>query len=692
MSEGTRWPLGGGETGALIRERDWAETPLGPADGWPAALKTAVDIMLGSPEPVAVAWGPDCVQLYNDAYAELVGERHPGLFGRPALEGWADVRAVLAPILDTVLSGVPAVVEEDRSVMLRGPGAAGAEPRWFTFTFVAIHDERGAVAGVFHRVVETTERKRAEAALRDSEERHRLIVESARDYAILMAGTDRRITSWSPGAQAVYGWTAAEVLGRDFGFLFVPEDREAGAPEWELATARERGAAPDVRWHLCADGSRVFVEGTTRALRGADGALAGYLKIGQDVTSRRRVEDALRDGEERYRMIVEGARDYAILTVDPDGRITSWAPGAEAVYGWSADEVAGADVAMTFTPEDRAEGVPERERAVAREQGWAPDVRWHLRSDGARVFIDGITRALHHADGTLRGFLKIGQDVTERRRMDEALRELNETLEERVEARTAELEQVQAELMRTNDMLTAEIAQHERADQVRRELLRQLVTAEEQERARLSRELHDSVGQVVTALLLGLKALEREPAGPPAGLGDLERLAGQIAREIHHVAAALRPPALDRLGLRRALEAHLEEWSERYGVACDYQPVNVDDQRFEPEVETTLFRAVQEGLTNVARHAGAGTVTLVLERRPGTLGAILEDDGRGFDVEAAMEAAAHARRMGLAGLRERVELLGGTLQVESALGSGTTLFVRLPDHGVTQVRGMEVEG
>ncbi|HET7461984.1 MAG TPA: PAS domain S-box protein [Longimicrobium sp.] len=697
MSEITSWPTGGGETGALIRGRDWPATPLGPVDGWPAALRTAVDIMLESPEPTSVGWGPGCVQLYNDAYARLVHERHPALFGRPALEGWADVRAALQPILDTVFAGA-AVVEEDRAVLLPGPARGRAEPRWFTFTFVPIHDDRGGVAGVFHRLVETTERKRAEAALRESEERHRLIVESARDYAILMIGPDRRITSWSPGAQAVYGWRGDEVLGRDFSLLFVPEDREAGAPEWELATAVEHGAAPDVRWHLRADGSRVFVDGTTRAVRGGDGALTGFLKIGQDVTGRRRVEEALRESEERYRLIVEGARDYAILTTDPDRRITGWSPGAEAVYGWTAGEATGQDVAMTFTPEDRAAGVPRLECATAAAQGWAPDVRWHLRSDGARVFIEGVTRALYQDGGALRGFLKVGQDVTERRRMDQALRELNETLEQRVEARTAELEranaslgEMQAELLSTNEMLTREIDERERADQARRELLRQLVTAEEQERARLSRELHDSVGQVVTALLLGLKALEREPGGPPAGVADLERLAGQIAREIHHVAAALRPPALDRLGLRRALEAHLEEWSRRYGVACDYQPLNVDDQRFEPEVETTLFRAVQEGLTNVARHAGARTVTLVLERRPGTVGVILEDDGAGFDVEPAMEAAARARRMGLPGLRERVELLGGTLEVESAPGSGTTLFVRLPDLGTPVARGMEVE-
>lgn len=670
MSEATHWPPGGGETGALIRSRDWSGTPLGPPAGWPPALKTAVDIMLGSPEPTSVGWGPACVQLYNDAYARLVHERHPALFGRPALEGWAGVRAVLEPILAAVFAGVPGVVEEDRAVMLREPGAGHAEPRWFTFTFVPIHGEGGAVAGVFHRVVETTERRRAEAALRESEERHRLIVESAREYAILTTDEGGRIESWSPGARAVYGWAPDEVLGRHFSLLFVPEDREAGAPARELATARRTGAAPDLRWHLRSDGSRVFVDGTTRALHGSDGSPAGFLKIGQDVTARRRTEEALRESEERYRLIVEGARDYAILTTDAGGRVESWSPGAREVYGWSAREIAGQPVDVTFTPEDRAAGAPAAERATAREHGAAPDVRWHLRRDGARVFIEGTTRALRDADGTLRGFLKIGQDVTERRQTEDALRQLNETLERRVAERTAEL-------AAANRGLTGEVRQRARAEAARREVLRQLVTAEEDERRRISRELHDQMGQQVTGLLLGLKTLEHE-AGPSERVAALQRLADGIARDLQTMALQLRPPALDRLGLVPALQNHLDDWSTRYGVSCDFHAAGLEGDRLPHEVETTVYRVVQEGLTNVLKHAGATRVGLVLERRRGVLSAILEDDGRGFDVEATLSAPDTARRLGVRGMRERVALLGGTMEIESSPGTGTTLYVRIP--------------
>jgi signal transduction histidine kinase len=144
------------------------------------------------------------------------------------------------------------------------------------------------------------------------------------------------------------------------------------------------------------------------------------------------------------------------------------------------------------------------------------------------------------------------------------------------------------------------------------------------------------------------------------------------------MAVQLRPPALDNLGLRLALQAHLEEWSQRYGIDGDFHAVGVDGERFPAEVEATLYRVVQEGLTNVVKHAGATRASLLLERRKGVLSTILEDDGRGFEVEDTLASHEKARRLGLRGMRERVDLLGGELEIESSPGAGTTLYVRIP--------------
>jgi PAS domain S-box-containing protein len=150
-------------------------------------------------------------------------------------------------------------------------------------------------------------------------------------------------------------------------------------------------------------------------------AQAGRQALDQGSVERRRAEEALSSTEERFRLIVENARDYAIFTADANRRIDSWHKGAETVFGWTAEEAIGQLVDITFTPEDRAQAQPEIEAEIAAETGVAPNVRWHIRKDGSRVFIHGTNTALRGPDGALQGFLKIGQDVTERRAKDEAL-------------------------------------------------------------------------------------------------------------------------------------------------------------------------------------------------------------------------------------------------------------------------------
>ncbi|WP_046865939.1 CheR family methyltransferase [Microvirga massiliensis] len=156
--------------------------------------------------------------------------------------------------------------------------------------------------------------------------------------------------------------------------------------------------------------------------RSIENFIAGVVVTFVDITERRRAEEALRSREERFRLIVESARDYAIFTTDQTGRIDEWFAGAKSVFGWTAEEAIGQNPAMIYTPEDRAGGVWEREFATARETGTAPDMRWHVRKDGSRVFIEGSVWALHDATGRFRGTMKIGQDVTERRRSEEALK------------------------------------------------------------------------------------------------------------------------------------------------------------------------------------------------------------------------------------------------------------------------------
>lgn len=254
-----------------------------------------------------------------------------------------------------------------------------------------------------------------------------------------------------------------------------------------------------------------------------------------------------------------------------------------------------------------------------------------------------------------------------------ALEQTNQVLERRVAERTAELE-------RTNAELAAEIAERRRAEQARGELLQQLIHAEEQERRRISQELHDQMGQQLTGLLLGLRAVRNDAPTPELAerLRVLERLAGETARDMQSLAVELRPPALDTLGLVAAVQNHLEEWSTRHGIEHDFHARGLADVRLPAEIETTLYRVIQEALTNVLRHAEATHVGLVLEHRGGTMRAILEDNGQGFDVEAVLARPDKVRRLGVRGMHERVALLDGKIELESSPGHGTTIYVSIP--------------
>jgi PAS domain S-box-containing protein len=282
-------------------------------------------------------------------------------------------------------------------------------------------------------IEDATERRDAERARQEAETRFTEMVKNVRDHSIFLTDPDGVITSWNVAAERVIGYPESEAVGQDFSLIFTAEDVAAGVPLRELQQAREWGRAEDERWHQRKDGKRFWALGIVSPLRDTSGRITGYSKVLRDMTERRDAEQALRVSEERSRLIVEAARDYAILTTDPEGIITSWSPGAEVVFGWSPTEVVGRPVDMTFTPEDRTAGAPEQERATARASGSAPDVRWHVRKDGKRVFIEGVMRAI--ADG----FLKIGQDVTERRQAEESLRESEELLKGQKEAFQAAL-------------------------------------------------------------------------------------------------------------------------------------------------------------------------------------------------------------------------------------------------------------
>ncbi|HYE73929.1 MAG TPA: sensor histidine kinase, partial [Blastocatellia bacterium] len=231
--------------------------------------------------------------------------------------------------------------------------------------------------------------------------------------------------------------------------------------------------------------------------------------------------------------------------------------------------------------------------------------------------------------------------------------------------------------------LQAEIKTREAAESERQRLLERIVQAQEEERRRISRELHDHVGQQLTALRLGLESL-RQAKSQDTDTEGLKNIIRQLDEEVDFLAWELRPAALDEHGLEAALSNFVEEWSKHYKVQAEFEATRLRDDRFSSELEVNLYRIMQEALNNIAKHAQAKHVGVVLKRQDGHLILIIEDDGIGFDLEEASSVDANDRGLGLVGMRERAELLGGTLEIESAPGEGTTIFVRVPAQFDTQ--------
>ena len=229
--------------------------------------------------------------------------------------------------------------------------------------------------------------------------------------------------------------------------------------------------------------------------------------------------------------------------------------------------------------------------------------------------------------------------------------------------------------------VAAVAAQRREAEHGRLHLLRRLDEAQETERGRISRQLHDQLGQDLTALKLGLGIVKQQgpfPEDTQGRITQLEGLADDLMQNIHHLAWELHPAILDDFGLDTALRRYAEEWSQQSGVPVEIQSHGMDARRLPAEIETALYRVMREALTNVFRHAKARRVGVLLERRLNHVSLIVEDDGQGFDADALMQAPGMKGKLGLLGMKERIMLAGGTLEIESTPGQGATVLVRIP--------------
>jgi PAS domain S-box-containing protein len=496
------------------------------------------------------------------------------------------------------------------------------------------------VVTVFLLYGQVKQQRAARTALQNVEARVSGIVESAMD-AIVTIDTEQRVLVFNAAAEQMFRWPRAAVLGEPLDKLLPERFRSGHRTHIEqfarIGTTSRRMGAQTVLMALRANGEEFPIEASIS--QHGDGGHKLLTVVLRDITERLRAESLLERSEARLRGILDSAMD-AIITVDEAQHVVLFNAAAEAMFGCPRAEAIGAPLAW-FIPERFRSAHAAHVRGfgegsiLSRRMG-ALRIVTGLRRDGEEFPIDASISQLSGPDG--RFYTVILRDVSARVRAEEALRRSKEEL-------------------------------HALASAAHR--------AREHEKSRVARELHDELGQSLTALRMDVAWCRNKITGDGDGVtARLERMEAMLEATVaatRRIAADLRPLMLDDLGLLPALEWLVESFTERTDIPC---ALAVSGEELDlPDMEATaVFRAVQESLTNIARHAQASRVEVAVERRDSQVTVRVRDDGVGFSPEDSRKP----NSFGLLGLRERAALLGGEATVTSAPGRGTHVEVRFP--------------
>ena len=251
----------------------------------------------------------------------------------------------------------------------------------------------------------------------------RAVADSIKDYAIFLLDSEGVVLTWNTGAQRIKGYAAGDIVGQSFSRFYTDEDRAARRPQQHLMVAAREGRIEIEGWRLRKDGSRFWANVVISPIHREGGEVQGFVKVTRDLTERRRIEQQLKDGEERLRLMIESVKDYAIFLLDPQGRVTSWNPGAERMKGYTAAEIIGQHFSRFYSQEDRAAGKPAMELETASSTGRFEEEGWRVRKDGSRLWSSVVLSAVHDERGELVGFAKVTRDMTERKHMETTLRQ-----------------------------------------------------------------------------------------------------------------------------------------------------------------------------------------------------------------------------------------------------------------------------
>lgn len=512
----------------------------------------------------------------------------------------------------------------------------------------------------FEEEEEYSEAHAASGMLRDTLDMHRLLVSSVTDYAIFVLDPGGHILTWNPGAARLKGYTADEIIGQHFSIFYPREAIEREHPAYELAIAEAEGRYAEEGWRLRKGGEPFWASVTITALRDDGGTLVGFAKVTRDLTERKKAEEALRESEERFRLLVQSVQDYGIFMLDPGGNIASWNEGAQRINGYSAAEIMGQHFSIFYPEDDLTAGKPSMELRVAAQEGRYEDEGWRLRKDGTRFWANVIITALRGSRGDLIGYAKVTRDLTDRR----------------------EAEQRAIEDARR-------IAQIESANRAKSEFL-----------AAMSHELRtplNAIGGYVDLLSFGVHGDMNE-----AQIGALERVrssqqhllalindllnfsrveAGRVSYEITEVRLAEVSAAVEPMTEPQAIERNIElDWQppdERVVAVADRARV---EQILLNLVTNALKYTEPGGQVHVRHYVGDGSAILeVNDTGVGIPAEYVESIFEPFTQVGRTRTSPHeGTGLGLAISRDLARAMDGELRVESIVGKGSTFRLELP--------------
>ncbi|HKB98589.1 MAG TPA: PAS domain S-box protein [Terriglobales bacterium] len=489
------------------------------------------------------------------------------------------------------------------------------------------------------------------------------IVDSS-DDAIISKTLNGVINSWNKGAERLFGYTRDEAMGRHIR-LIIPEDR--WDEEAAIIERLKRGERVDhfetVR--LRKDGTLLDVSLTISPVKDAAGRVAGASKVARDITERKQVEQAL---AERARLL--DLSNDAIFVRDGADRITYWNQSASELYGYTREEAVGS-VSHELLRTEFPEPLGQIAEQLHRDNRWSGELL-HKHKDGSQIVVASRWALDRDDRGNQKCILETNNDITQQKQSERALREseerlraLSDSLEIQVRSRTQELEERNAEILQQSEQL--------------RELSNRLLTTQDDERRHIARELHDSAGQLITAVGMNL-AMIAQQVGQHRALrkiaDDTEDLVQQLSKEIRTTSYLLHPPLLDETGLSRAIQWYMQGLTERTDLEIDLS-ICENFGRLPADMELAVFRIVQESLTNIHRHSGSKTATIRLSRNSDNVFLEIQDYGKGISPEKLAAIKAQRSGVGITGMRERVRHFNGVMDIQSN-GTGATVLVTFP--------------